>query len=175
MLSQNLIVVCKLTTNYLSSIDKHASQVHKTLCTNIPPCAVQILFRKTPPLENHSTANPPLLLLAVTRGTIHGIENIDDLEVTQLTVRITKLIRRTADDDLLAPSPNSVRGDVEDGDVVIEVPQHCGAGHGTGEFVFMARRKLGALRLRCAPRLEEWAAVVASLSEEDGAHCVLRS
>lgn len=111
-----------------------------------------------------------MLFVTVTRGIIHGIENIDDLETTQMSIRITKLIRHTTEDDL-SFTTNSVDPD----DIVVEVPQHCGVSHGTGEFVFMARRKLGALRLQCAPRLEEWASLVNTLSREDKAHCMLRS
>ncbi|RZC32452.1 meteorin-like protein [Asbolus verrucosus] len=60
-------------------------------------------------------------------------------------------------------------------EVTLHVAQHCGVSHGLGEFVFMARRKLGDLTLQCAPRLEDWAMLVNKLSEEGKAHCVLRS
>lgn len=104
----------------------------------------------------------------MTRGIIRGIDNLDDLETTQMSIHITKLIRHTTEDDL---TTNSIDPD----DIILEVPLHCGVSHGTGEFVFMARRKLGTLRLQCAPRLEEWASLVNTLSKEDKAHCVLRS
>lgn len=113
----------------------------------------------------------PLLSFAVTRGIIRGIENQEDLETTQLSIRVTKLIRATAEDEPAAS--NAV--EAEPPEIALEVPLHCRVGHGTGEFVFMARRKLGALRLQCAPRLEEWASLVNSLSREDKAHCLLRS
>ncbi|KAB0796212.1 hypothetical protein PPYR_10273 [Photinus pyralis] len=114
----------------------------------------------------------------VTRGIIHGIENDDDLEVSQISVKVTKLIRHTADEgyrDDWEESENSIdSGDVTK-EITVQVPQHCGVKHGLGEFVFMARRKLGDLTLQCAPRLEDWAAFVNVISEEGKAHCVLRS
>lgn len=48
----------------------------------------------------------------------------------------------------------------------------CDARHGLGEFVIMAKRRLGDLVLVCAPRLEAWAEAV---REMDTAPCVLNS
>lgn len=146
----------------------------------------------------------------VTRGIIRGVENLDDLELSQMTIKVTKLIRHTTnpvdDDDneleednieLMDPStrattktdyfsyrtidsssgnivtldPDNTSGD----HVTVHVAQHCGVAHGLGEFVFMARRKLGALTLQCAPRLEDWAMLVHKMNDEESALCVLRS
>lgn len=143
----------------------------------------------------------------VTRGIIRGVENLDDLEISQMTIKVTKLIRHTsnpADDDdndvadnidLMDPtransktdyfsyrtidsSSNTLSFDIDSGadhHVVVHVAQHCGVTHGLGEFVFMARRKLGALTLQCAPRLEDWALLVHKMNDEESALCVLRS
>jgi len=48
----------------------------------------------------------------------------------------------------------------------------CDARHGLGEFVIMAKRRLGDLTLVCAPRLEAWVQIV---REMDNAPCVLHS
>lgn len=91
-----------------------------------------------------------------------------------MNVKITKLIRHTTEDgDSDLVSSNSVN-DITSG-VTLQVPKHCGVSHGVGEFVFMARRKLGDLTLQCAPRLEDWANLIRHLTEEGKAHCVLRS
>lgn len=112
----------------------------------------------------------------VTRGIIRGVENHDELEVSQMAVKITKLIRHTSEDgeskDIIT---NSIQEDDDDREVTIHIAQHCGASHGLGEFVFMARRKLGDLTLQCAPRLEDWAMLINNLADEGKAHCVLRS
>jgi hypothetical protein len=117
-----------------------------------------------------------LFVRAVTRGIIHGVENREELEVSQMSVKVTKLIRHTADDAFTSDS-NAIPDESDDAlkEVTLHVAQHCGVSHGLGEFVFMARRKLGDLTLQCAPRLEDWALLVNRLSEEGKAHCVLRS
>lgn len=112
-------------------------------------------------------------MFTVTRGIIYGVENHDELEISQMSVKVTKLIRHTVDDTYTRES-NSVEPDILH-EVTLHVAQHCGVSHGAGEFVFMARRKLGDLTLQCAPRLEDWAVLVNELSEEGKAHCVLRS
>lgn len=116
-----------------------------------------------------------MYFVPVTRGIIRGVENRDDLEVSQMTVRITKLIRHAPEDSYTRELESNEISSDGDGEVVVQVPRHCGVTYGTGEFVFMARRKLGDLVMRCAPRLEEWAAVANLLTQEGRAHCVLRS
>lgn len=56
--------------------------------------------------------------------------------------------------------------------VRVRVPTACDARHGLGEFVIMAKRRLGDLVLVCAPRLETW---VKAVRELESAPCVLRS
>ncbi|KAF5294937.1 hypothetical protein FQR65_LT10650 [Abscondita terminalis] len=114
----------------------------------------------------------------VTRGIMRGIENHDDMEVSEISVKVTKLIRHTTDDgysDDLEEKENSIDNDDLTDEITLQVAQHCGVKHGVGEFVFMARRKLGNLTLQCAPRLEDWALLINDLSQDGKAHCVLRS
>ncbi|KAK9891516.1 hypothetical protein WA026_014752 [Henosepilachna vigintioctopunctata] len=113
----------------------------------------------------------------VTRGIIHGVENHLDEELSQMSVKITRLIRHTVEENAAQDiETNNIPDEGESlKKVTISVAQHCGVTHGIGEFVFMARRKLGELTLQCAPRLEDWAKLISSLSEEGKAHCVLRS
>ena len=125
-------------------------------------------------------SNLSFVLIAVTRGIIRGIENKDELEVAQVTVKITKLLRQSTEDNVSMISPvsgdsNSVVMEDSDEQVSVNVARHCGARPGTGEFVFMARRKLGDLALSCAPRLEDWATVVRKINKDGTAHCVLKS
>lgn len=92
-----------------------------------------------------------------------------------MSVKVTKLIRHTVEDSFSVDT-NSISDDSSPfEEVILQVAQHCGVSHGLGEFVFMARRKLGDLTLQCAPRLEDWAVLINKLSEEGKAHCVLRS
>ncbi|CAG9771132.1 unnamed protein product [Ceutorhynchus assimilis] len=113
----------------------------------------------------------------VTRGTINLVETNEQLEVSQVTVKITKLIRHTSAEEFLQEiDSNDINvGEETQKRVTLNVPEHCGINHGLGEFVFMARRKLGDLTLLCAPRLETWTFLVHKLNEEGNAHCVLKS
>lgn len=111
----------------------------------------------------------------MTRGIIHGVENNDELEISQMFIKITKLIRHTTADDSKEIETNSIVDNDALKQITIHVAQHCGVAHGVGEFIFMARRKLGDLTLQCAPRFEDWAFLVHKLSDEGKAHCVLRS
>jgi len=108
----------------------------------------------------------------VTRGIIRSIENQEDTETSSVTVKVTRHLRglgvgESEEENSVVPGSESL--------VQLTVPAHCGAKHGTGEFVFMARRKLGDLAIMCAPRLEDWAAVVRSESARGSANCVLNS
>lgn len=103
------------------------------------------------------------------------MENGVDGDISEMKVKITKLIRHTSEDASNSLVSSNAIGDDFTKNLVLHIPKHCGVSHGVGEFVFMARRKLGDLTLQCAPRLEDWASLVRSLTEEGKAHCVLRS
>lgn len=97
-----------------------------------------------------------------------------------MSVKVTKHLRHSSsglasDGDEEEDEENSILSGDRESLVELTVPFHCGAKHGTGEFVFMARRKLGALAITCAPRLEDWAEVVRSESLGGSANCVLSS
>lgn len=57
-------------------------------------------------------------------------------------------------------------------EVRVRVSAACDAHHGQGEFVIMAKKRLGDLTLVCAPRLESWAEAVQAM---ESAPCVLKS
>ncbi|KAG8042123.1 hypothetical protein G9C98_000114 [Cotesia typhae] len=57
-------------------------------------------------------------------------------------------------------------------EVRVRLPTVCDARHGQGEFVIMAKKRLGDLTLACAPRLEVWAEAVRELQS---APCFLKS
>lgn len=103
------------------------------------------------------------------------------MEVSRLAVRVTKLIRHTTEDlyvDYLDENENRIDNIYQNNiskEVVLHVAQHCAVQHGVGEFVFMARSKLGDLTLQCAPRLEDWVLLINSLSDDNNIHCFLKS
>lgn len=129
-------------------------------------------------------------VFSVTRGIIRGVENREDVDTTQMFIKITKLIRHVAEDDNYLReiettnylNQNNVyyddfnmSNDIKINEIKLHVAKHCSVAHGLGEFVFMARRKLGDLTIQCAPRLEDWAVLVNRLTEEGKNHCVLKS
>ncbi|XP_046659901.1 meteorin-like protein [Homalodisca vitripennis] len=116
----------------------------------------------------------------VTRGIIRAIENQEDAQTSSVTVKVTKHLRHSSSGVTSWSSEeeeeeNSVLPGGRETLVELTVPGHCGAKHGTGEFVFMARRKLGDLSITCAPRLEDWVEVVRSENLSGSANCVLIS
>ncbi|XP_063234551.1 meteorin-like protein [Bacillus rossius redtenbacheri] len=123
----------------------------------------------------------------VARGIIQAVENDEALEVSRMTVKLTKLLRHSTpdndpegglallDEERRGNSVEAAAAAGRDRRVRMHVASHCGARHGPGEFVLMARRKLGDLVLTCAPRLEDWAEVVSRTNRDGSAHCVLES
>lgn len=104
----------------------------------------------------------------VARGTISAVEDRPDLESAELVLRITKTLRRVEESE-----DNEIdSGDPRSAEIRVRVPTVCDARHGHGEFVIMAKRRLGDLTMACAPRLETWAEAVRELASPP---CVLRS
>ncbi|XP_059045379.1 meteorin-like protein [Achroia grisella] len=140
----------------------------------------------------------------VSRGVIISSEPREDLDTTQLTVRLTKLIRATGRNDEHKDDSEGVGDDDYyryDVDNVLERSTHrksarrrsrkprnhehglhahvhvaaaCGAAAGAGEFLVMARRRLGRYSLVCAPRLHHWEQLVSSRNADGTAHCLLQ-
>ncbi|XP_047529202.1 meteorin-like protein isoform X1 [Vanessa atalanta] len=133
----------------------------------------------------------------VSRGVIVGSEQREELDATQLTWRLTKLLRATASADS-ANSADSIDDAGDIGDIGnsldddryyryatdrrrrrsllahVQVSAACGAAAGAGEFLLMARRRLGRYSLVCAPRLHDWRALVERRNAEGTAHCSLQ-
>lgn len=59
--------------------------------------------------------------------------------------------------------------------LTFHTPLHCATEHEDGEFVFMGRRRFEEMMVVCAPRLQEWAAIVDRLNNSDNAPCILSS
>ncbi|KAJ8683282.1 hypothetical protein QAD02_019074 [Eretmocerus hayati] len=105
----------------------------------------------------------------VARGTVSAVERRPELESSEILLRVTKTLRSIDENEENEIDSNEPRLTKE---VRIRVPTVCDARHGQGEFVIMAKKRLGDLTLSCAPRLEEWAKAVREL---ESAPCVLKS
>ncbi|XP_011549168.3 meteorin-like protein isoform X2 [Plutella xylostella] len=133
----------------------------------------------------------------VSRGIIVGSENRLDLDSTQLTLRVTKLIRalgreedprdeKPQDDDEYYRYDTENRLDTTTHrnhrrrrkerslHAHVHVASACGAAQGSGEFLVMARRRLGRYSLVCAPRIEDWIDLVKRRKADGSAYCVLQ-
>ncbi|KAL6258791.1 hypothetical protein P5V15_010739 [Pogonomyrmex californicus] len=107
----------------------------------------------------------------VARGTVTAVEQIFEMNTAELVLRVTKLLRYVTQEaegnesnlDVMASAKKSIR---------VRIPMTCDARHGLGEFVIMAKRRLGDFILVCAPRLETWMQMI---REMDNAPCVLHS
>ncbi|XP_076229672.1 meteorin isoform X2 [Nomia melanderi] len=106
----------------------------------------------------------------VVRGTVNAVEKQLNLEAAELVVGVTKTLRRIEENE--GNNDVDVTEFRDRKNVRVRVPSICDARHGQGEFVIMAKRRLGDLILVCAPRLETWTITVREL---ETAPCVLRS
>ena len=57
----------------------------------------------------------------------------------------------------------------------LHVPLTCQVKHGSGEFIFMGRKRLGDAVLWCAPRLEEWQQWIQQAQTDGSAQCRLEA
>ncbi|XP_022830614.1 meteorin-like protein isoform X2 [Spodoptera litura] len=131
----------------------------------------------------------------VSRGVIVMSEPREDLDTTQLTLRVTKLIRATSEaeskdkpdleddeyyrydvDNTLERTThrNHRRRKVRSLHAHVHVSSVCGASAGAGEFLIMARRRLGRYSLVCAPRIEDWMELVKRRNADGTAYCLLQ-
>lgn len=138
----------------------------------------------------------------VSRGVIIGSEQREDLDTTQLTLRLTKLIRATGNasdakgkheahenddyyryevDNTLERSTHinhrnhsKRRRKQRSLHAHVHVSSVCGAAAGAGEFLVMARRRLGRYSLVCAPRVEDWVQLVERRNGDQTVHCLLQ-
>jgi len=111
----------------------------------------------------------------VARGVVQRVEPVEETDVSKIFLKVGKVLRHSALEDNEIPSSSS-SSPVEEKDVVpIQVGRHCGAQHGPGQVVLMARRKLGSLVLKCAAWASDWTAAVKEANAKDTAHCLLSS
>ena len=128
----------------------------------------------------------------VARGSISSIFNDAQLDRTLMTVRASRVIRQASSvfrptqrkrKWIAAPSKwkgmDGVEEDLSDGAqdhvATLHLPLSCHVKHGSGQFLFMGRKRLGDAVLWCAPRLEEWQHWILQANAEGTAQCRLES
>jgi len=135
----------------------------------------------------------------VARGSISSIFNDAQLDRTLMTVRATRVIRQAS--SVFRPLPSAshhrkrkwiaapskwkgmdgVEEDLSDAGAgqdhvaTLHLPLSCHVKAGSGEFLFMGRKRLGDAVLWCAPRLEEWQHWISQANTQGSAQCRLES
>nr|ATU83001.1 secreted hypothetical protein [Pristhesancus plagipennis] len=164
-----------------TSVEKHIAEFAYDL-QSLPKDAVYDPYEECRPCTKEEMIHAFCTSELVTRGIIQRVEQIEDTDISEISVRVTNVLRRwnpPGDDNWNENDISSNNVDNEDYKTgkteIVQVGKHCGAQHGAGELVIMARRKLGQLVLRCAPRLQEWRDILKEASIKDSAHCLLNS
>lgn len=86
----------------------------------------------------------------VIKGFVTSIRQNAPMETSELGVKVTKVTRGDS-------STNQEAGGVSTGQTTTLLrPLKCGSKLGEGEFLFLARRRLGETVVTCAPRWQEW-------------------
>lgn len=106
----------------------------------------------------------------VLRNNMHAILDAED---AWRHYQRSKKKSRPTDTKSLKPNPAEVTDTLAD--LTFHTPLHCATEHEDGEFVFMGRRRFEEMMIICAPRLQEWAAIVDLLNHSNNAPCILSS
>ncbi|KAK2728004.1 meteorin-like protein [Artemia franciscana] len=106
----------------------------------------------------------------VAAGTISAMAQNTDEDRTELTIRSTRVLRQVSH---VFTKKRKREIDSHSGVTygALHVPLACGATEGPGEFMFMGQLRLEEARVLCAPRIEEWAAIVDKANLEGTAQC----
>jgi len=97
------------------------------------------------------------------------------MDESEITVRVEKFLKYSSfDTNYIAKDETSRKGnELSDPTISITMPKMCQSKPGSGQFVFMARKRFDDYSLVCAPRWEDWKQLVAVENQKDDSHCVL--
>lgn len=98
----------------------------------------------------------------IIQGTVSSLNDKPSMQVTELSIRTTKLIR----DNVHKSWMNSKY-------VTLNRPLKCGTKSGVGEFLFLGRWRLGLPVIHCAPRLSHWKEIRRKALSDDTNECQL--
>lgn len=98
----------------------------------------------------------------VIQGTVSSLNNKAEMQVSELTVRKTKLLRDNPHKSWM----NSMY-------ITVNRPLKCGTKSGIGEFLFLGRWRLGLPMIHCAPRLSHWKEIRRKAISENANECQL--
>ncbi|XP_015928933.1 meteorin-like protein [Parasteatoda tepidariorum] len=95
----------------------------------------------------------------VVQGTVTSLFHNKALQMTELTVRVSQILRTNKDlNNPIRESHISSDNDIvqKTNYVVMYRPLKCGTKAGSGEYLFLGKWLLGNANLNCVPRVSEW-------------------
>ena len=111
---------------------------------------------------------------AVIQGTVTNLYHNKDLQMSELTVRVTELHRTNEENDLIVPHHFSAHSNsVPPQYVILYRPLNCGTKAGIGEYLFLGKWELRNPVLYCIPRIAEWKKVRRKAVESGMNECLL--
>ena len=122
----------------------------------------EVLFRATRVFQQTSGVFTPIHSTSSKRHDHH-----DAFDVSEIFTQIESNLLMTEDHTTFSPIDNTHQQYTGK----FQVPIHCGAQSGPGEFMIMGHVRLGQPMLKCAPRLNQWHKIVKEKQVE--APCVL--
>ncbi|XP_035214783.1 meteorin-like protein, partial [Stegodyphus dumicola] len=105
------------------------------------------------------------------RGTISSLYENEITQRTELVVKARQILRDSEQKVFQTLSKSGKNLTTYSG--VLYRPLQCGTRAGTGEFLFLGRRKLGDPILTCAPRWTEWKKIRQKAFSSGNLDCML--
>lgn len=106
-------------------------------------------------------------MISVVEGKILHVEHRDHHEETSIEVAAHRVVQQSKKDLFTIKHHSS--GHTLHGTII--APKKCGVQQGPGMFMLMGSVKLGRMRLKCAPFLEDWERVRRAAEEDDTLEC----
>lgn len=110
----------------------------------------------------------------VLLGTVSSLYHNNNLQETEMTIRVSSVLRHSGELDDLWRQKNELAKNFNDANyTVIHRPLKCGTKSGSGEYVFMGRWMLGNPTVHCVPRYSEWKKIRRKALSEGTNQCQL--
>ncbi|XP_067672915.1 meteorin-like protein [Haliotis asinina] len=150
---EEVLTVAKVKVEY--DVEKIAAGLRLSPHEVCRPCTEQELLRSV--CSSHFVAV----------GTIDDVTH--DVDTSRILVTASRVISQK-EAIFQKPAgwtrPHELKG-------VVHAPVRCGIRHGEGQFLFTGRVRLGQPMLQCAPRYEQWRAVLKMAQENGQLECTL--
>ncbi|GFQ93517.1 meteorin-like protein [Trichonephila clavata] len=151
----------RTTAEFSYHLKKVSRRSNESLADECQPCSEEQL------LHHYCSSD------FVLQGKVTNLFHNQRLQVTELTVRISKIHRanelqkfpRISNDITETVTPSKY--------VILQRPLKCGTKAGSGEYLFLGKWILGNPSLDCVPRITEWKKVRRKALQEGSNQCLL--